>query len=1268
MAVSTENPETPQATSAAPEKADGGKLRAFVIQRGSGEPVSGVTVLAKAGSSGGTATLGVLSSDHAGYVSFDVSQAADADELWLELANAPRSKAVLATPGGSDGAGPLVLEVDAADLAGGSRNRQPSIESPDVRDWELSPNSFVQPSAIELGEEGCRIPVPVVGAIRTIRYFQVVRSTATTAKEKGKPSDHHPAVSAPAGSLSLEPLVQLGDAIATAPLLCEILDFEQRWFDLGHSLGSVVYSLPLAPCESVNLAVIEAARADVAERADAVLSEESLLHELRRDRTIAESVDAMLHESQQGWSVSGGVGIPVGGGLATIGAAASRSWGSRDVSSDALQELHDKTVQATGVVRSLNSTVVVQATQAESHQLETRTVTNHNHCHALTVQYYEVLRRIRLETRYVGSRPAILVPYPLLRFTQPYPETAKPAPDPADLRLVNRLRPLIENELVRPELRINFESVRRLLFFAKAKPPAPPPPTPPADYNVQFIRFRLARGEYGTGGTGALRVAIRLRLKDGSYVRFANTRSQEMQSGHPWKDDLSYFLVRDRELDGEAEPGYFDWLAEQIAGFFPSPPIFRSQLDEIQVHWNPHFVAAPGKPRWSFRGIDLRVQSPQGEVSLVEKAPTDPQAPGPEFADFQAGGGMRAFKIPPVAPPEEDPAHKDGPTSSDKDLTPEQDEALAWELIAHLHEHRAAYSRYIVEHTDPTWFASALAKVAPGRGVIDPLPLAISGPYVLFALDAPLAAQRPPAPRVDIVSLPTRGLLAEAQLGTCNSCEQRDVTRFWRWEESPCPEHAPAIEGITPGFRGQPPTIEPATLPMPVVQIQQPPAAPDPVGLAAALQLLGQPNIFRDMSGRAELAQLLGGLTQGAISLEKARQLAATARQKLEEGAAPTGGDLRGAPPRQRPEERYDNLGFAKALADAAPELGLDKEMTSGLIRRALGDGDGAGILAAAGADGGTEVVGGDAQELRWAADHPDGRVELRHERNRSLVDLVVLWNFGVGSADVDRFMLPLQPHEQMLKGWADSGDILEFAGHASTSGREDANVDLSLRRATRVRDWFIGKFGTPISRTRVSALGASRPDVGAAAPFSDEYRARNRRAEIRWFRNPMSEQDIDQLLARAGTLFASPIADMPAATIGRIRALLGVLRRPAADDRILYAPGMVASLRFWDSLSNRPFNGYEWLADPDGWALQREPRILIQARQWLGEGLRLSDSDGRIITTFDTLDDYIRRGIAWINLQLESNAEAGPHRQVRLYYEWVAARKTEPNSVYSVY
>src|SRR5439155_23181805 len=93
-----------------------------------------------------------------------------------------------------------------------------------------------------------------------------------------------------------------------------------------------------------------------------------------------------------------------------FGVAVTNSWGERDLEAGSLQDLHDKVTQATGYVRSLNSTVIVQASQAERNLVQTRRVANHNHCHALTIQYYEVLRHFRLQTEFVRRRKAVLIP------------------------------------------------------------------------------------------------------------------------------------------------------------------------------------------------------------------------------------------------------------------------------------------------------------------------------------------------------------------------------------------------------------------------------------------------------------------------------------------------------------------------------------------------------------------------------------------------------------------------------------------------------------------------------------------------------------------------------------------------------------------------------------------------------------------------------------------------------------------------------------------
>ena len=165
----------------------------------------------------------------------------------------------------------------------------------------------------------------------------------------------------------------------------------------------------------------------------------------------------------------------------------------------------------------------------------------------------------------------------------------------------------------------------------------------------------------------------------------------------------------------------------------------------------------------------------------------------------------------------------------------------------------------------------------------------VVGDYIAL----PLASQEfagmldVPRPEQRIVSLPTRGLFAEAKLGSCNACEELDVTRFWDWTESPCPETAPAIEGVRPGSRAQPMTAAP-TVTQPTLGIEAPPGAPEPASIAGVLEALGKSDVFKDMSGKEGTAGIVEELVKGAIDLEK-EKIKQKAAGSAPSGAAPSG-------------------------------------------------------------------------------------------------------------------------------------------------------------------------------------------------------------------------------------------------------------------------------------------------------------------------------------------------------------------------------------------
>jgi hypothetical protein len=128
------------------------------------------------------------------------------------------------------------------------------------------------------------------------------------------------------------------------------------------------------------------------------------------------------------------------------------------------------------------------------------------------------------------------------------------------------------------------------------------------------------------------------------------------------------------------------------------------------------------------------------------------------------------------------------------------------------------------------------------------------------------------------VSVPTKGLFAEAVAGSCNSCEKIDDSRFWKWEEHPIDEPT-AIQPIsTDSRRTEPGDLTAKDFAAPMINIQAAPAAPDPQGLANALMLMGKSDIFKDITG---LDQTQKNALQAMLSNQDAAKYFADQAAKL---------------------------------------------------------------------------------------------------------------------------------------------------------------------------------------------------------------------------------------------------------------------------------------------------------------------------------------------------------------------------------------------------
>jgi hypothetical protein len=757
-----------------------------------------------------------------------------------------------------------------------------------------------------------------------------------------------------------------------------LLHWRQTWRADGYSLGELLYSLPLAAGQKRRVAILDWERTDLASRGEETFFDEALSNMATHERDLTEVVNGAIREGISGGSRSTSLGFGTGTGGAASGTvemvnlgavfgisggagyadASSFQRAARKASADSAQTLRELTMQSASATRGVRSTTVVAIGEEETARATTEVIANHNHCHAVTVQYFEVLRHLRVDTKLADVQECLFVPL-----------TMRPFDPDKVLRWRKELAPAVHQ----PEFSGAFDAIQRVAAhwqlsgeplgrYADEHVEAirgelrimisVPIPPPPPDLTLQKMAIENAAAI----GTAALEAANSALNATPDWMKGVHTfltlgGSDSARAGAVAGNNAAIDSIR---RQAEYQMAMLDRL-----------PSERGRHDFFFTYLMPRFVAAfidqltlivtddTGK-KHKIEGVDftlvdnyvpgspLRVTFNAPDISGVTRASIRSMTVRSELplpsgcravayginADYSTAGFEHRLVMQPRVVDDIDCgefAYSNTnveivnlakqlagpgltvrcPLDAWEQRKPRlEDVRLAAALLDHLNDHLEHFHQVVWWAMDPNRrFMLLDGFVGPnGRSLascIDNRLMAIVGNSLVFPvarglnldptiratgdtkeLDL-LAKYRPTSAVLPYrISFPTRGVFAESVMGSCNSCEDIDDAKNWRWEQSPI-DDVPAPTADTASRRADIDGLTPTQPPSPIISQQKPPDVPDPTGLAALIGLLGSVN-FRDATGLAgSQANAAAALQQNvAAALEYGKEASKLAQQQ----------------------------------------------------------------------------------------------------------------------------------------------------------------------------------------------------------------------------------------------------------------------------------------------------------------------------------------------------------------------------------------------------
>ncbi|HZG54360.1 MAG TPA: hypothetical protein VEZ40_19825 [Pyrinomonadaceae bacterium] len=686
-----------------------------------------------------------------GYVSFKIGRPLIAASTRLTVAHgASRDGRVFKIADLLTGGDTHTIRIDStAFLPVSAQPGLPSVIDPDAGDVNISPGSIGQIPQLGQGRGLCGQLMPTVMGVRRFPAFQIGANICRHRKLL----------------CGNEPVVIVEG---------EMLEYEIAWHPAGTALGDLLNTITLAPCEQVNIAIVDWMRRETTTLDETSDVRQQSYQQIDHDRLIVETMQSSTQKMSRAWSIAGAVGVKkkVPNKLdltASLGGGFSSTKSSSQIAASTSSQLSAHITQSASFVASQRNTVVFQTTASEHQTFQTRTIRNHNHCRTATFVYYQVNRNYKVVTEYKGKRPVILVKYDNKEF---------------DAARAYCHAELLKEALLDQSLVGCFDELADALFCCDIKPPAPPPP-PPSGEKALMDSLRLTVDVGNIQGSVTL-VSVGLYSATTQGLSLANIGSTNTNAPPLWVSGGLHTLI------------------------FPvNPPIDPQLVDSmsIAVHgpssvltWQPVPVVTPLPP-------------PTAGVDKID-------------ADYHVAGQNRWFSLCSLQNPTtiganwRTPVEPELPSQQQPTPTPAspvknecvENSCCIQKLLGHLNCHKRYYNTLLWLDEDPNDRVMKWSCCDDGDlpfNLIEHIenePITVYGDYLVFPVAGSELVDDPAIlPIEKLVTMPTPGVYAEGILGQCNTCEKIDPDTFWNWKDSPCPDTAPALtnppkpqQGVSP--------------------------------------------------------------------------------------------------------------------------------------------------------------------------------------------------------------------------------------------------------------------------------------------------------------------------------------------------------------------------------------------------------------------------------------------------------------------------------------